>query len=169
MKLLGASAVLCSCLGMSLTALRTARERTRCLSWLCRAAEAIRAELSTRLSPLPGLMRLAAERTKGACRSFFEETANGLADLSERSFYELWADSARKRLPFLPEEVRDELLQLGLSLGRYELQEQLAACDRFLNAVTPLLGEESRSLREKRRVYLALGTAAGAFLCLLFL
>lgn len=169
MKALGALTIIGSCLGLSLTAIRSVKNRIRSMFWLCRAVEMIRAELSSRMSPLPELMRLAADRSEGECRAFFEKVGAFFDEPTDELFPERWEKSARSCLPSLRESERRELILLGQCIGRYEIHEQLASCDRFLASVSAAHDGELSRFSNNRRVFLALGTAAGAFLCLILL
>lgn len=169
MRWIGALAVMLACMGMSLSLIRALRGELLCLKSLCHALERMRAELATTLCPLPRLLEEAARVSEGEAASFFCAVSEGMESLSERSFAEIWTDAAGRCLPSLQTQERAELEQLGAALGRYELQEQLAAIDRFLLSASDTLSRRRLQFPDRRRLILALGTAAGGFLCLLML
>ena len=69
----------------------------------------------------------------------------------------------------LSSELRNVLFELGLVLGRAELGEQLAACDRAISKLQNGLDERTRRYPEQRRLSLGLGAAGACFICLLLI
>lgn len=128
----------------------------------------MREELCCSLCPLAGLLARAEALTEGAARDFFAQAALGLETLEEQSFAEGWAAACRGLAALAPEERR-ALEEPGLSLGRSELSDQLAALDRSLAALDKAAEALRARLPEQRRLSLALSAAAGVFLCLLIL
>lgn len=158
-----------ACLGISAGLTREMRRELKTLEDLYTGVRVMRAELAARLCPTRELTLLAAERTAGETALFLRSVAEGLSELEQKSFCEIWRGACRTGLHSLTNENRERLEALGDTLGRYGLDEQLAALDRFLLQTD----EEIRKLREKfperRRLSFALSAAAGAFLCLLIL
>ena len=165
MKFLGVLAVIGSCIGIGLMRIKAAGQEIRTLQSLMRGIRVMRAELSCRLCPLEELLVLAGAEAG----VFFQSCAESLSGLNENSFADLWIDACRKCLPALSAESRGQLETLGASLGRYELDEQLAACDRYLRCAEETANGLLARLPEQRKLSLALSAAAGVFLCLLIL
>ena len=116
-----------------------------------------RSELEARLTPLPELAELMRRSCTGSARRFSKLLSEGLSDMGERTFRELWSESTGKAFPHLsPDELR-AVRSVGTVLGRYELPSQLAALDRC--------AEELR--RSEKRLFDALSlrgkSAAGLF------
>jgi len=169
LKFLGILAVIGSCLGIGLMRVKAAGQEIRTLHSLMRGIRVMRAELSCRLCPLEELLVMAANLAGAETGVFFQSCAASLSGLNENSFVDLWIDACRKCLPALSAESRGQLETLGASLGRYELDEQLAACDRYLRCAEETANGLLARLPEQRKLSLALSAAAGAFLCLLIL
>ena len=115
------------------------------------------------------LLLQAAEQTDTQESGFFHRCAGSLAELNTKSFSELWTEACRHCLTALSDENLRQIENLGTSLGRYEPEEQLAACDRYLRCCEDAAEKLRIRLPEQRRLSLALGAAAGVFLCLLIL
>lgn len=169
MKSIGVFAVVLSCLAMGWGRVMMLRKEIQTLNALSKGIWAIRSELSCRLCPMDELLSLAAGQTEMEAAGFFRTCAEELNRLNENSFSEIWADACRRCLTTLSAESRGQLAALGASLGRYEIGDQLAACDRFLRSTE----EKEKYLRQKfpeqSRLILAVSAAAGVFLCLLIL
>ena len=114
------------------------------------------------------LLRKAAEHAGPEAEAFFLRCAESLSKLNENSFSDLWSDACGTILS-IPAEDRRQLELLGESLGRYELYEQLAACDRYLRDAGVEVQKLRVKLPELRKLSLALSGAGGVFLCLLIL
>lgn len=169
MKILGVLAVVGSCLGIGLTRIWSVRQEMLTLEALVRGIRVVRAELACRACPMTELLRCAEEQAGDSARGFFHSCVEKMDELNDRRFAALWTDACRSCLPMLSEENRSQLEQLGATLGRYELDEQIAACDRYLRGCEEEAGRLRARLPEQRRLTLALGAAAGIFLCLLIL
>ena len=169
MKPIGLLLVACSFLGLSAVRLLSIRREIACLRGLLFGLRLIRSEISLRASPLPDLMKLAAVGTDGAAKQFFERVEAGLSRLNERCFADLWRDACRREPAVLSSELRNVFFELGLVLGRAELGEQLAACDRAISKLQNGLDERTRRYPEQRRLSLGLGAAGACFICLLLI
>ncbi|MBR0355251.1 MAG: stage III sporulation protein AB [Oscillospiraceae bacterium] len=169
MKLLGLLSVMAAGIGLSLSYLGAARREIQTVRGLQTGIRLLRSELALRRSPVRELIQLAAAHTDTDARSFFHAAEQSLRELDERSFAALWSEACRSALRGISEENRRDLEELGLSLGRFELDDQLSACDRYLEKTEAWIRDRSARWPERRRLALVLGAAAGSFLCLLML
>lgn len=169
MRVLGILAVIGACLSVSVILILFRKQEIRCLDGLVCGIRAMRAELSTRLCPMDELLMIASERAGKESSVFFQGVRESLTDLNTQSFVELWTEASRFYLPILSEENRQQLEALGAMLGRYSLDEQLAACDSYLRQSEERLQIERGRYPEQRKLYLVLSAAAGTYLCLLIL
>lgn len=166
-KILGAILILAACGGMGLSLASAHRQKERLLQQLIAATQFMACELQYRQTPLPQLMHLCAEETGGAiCRVFSELAAELEQQLAPDAACCMAAVVAR--MPKLPAMVREKLLLLGRSLGRFDLSGQLAG----LEAVAQLCKRDLDGLlinRDARlRSYMTLGLCAGLALVILF-
>jgi stage III sporulation protein AB len=146
------------------------RRRCRILAELARALGALRAELVTRLEPVPQLISLLSSRTREPVASLFRNVEARLPQLGETSFYDIWgqAVTATPELLLEPEEQR-ELREVPRALGRYDVEEQRVALERAERRFE----EFSRRADEKRdadsKTRACIGVAAGVFLALILI
>lgn len=169
MRVLGILAVIGACLSASVNFMRLRKQEIRCLEGLVCGIRAMRAELAARLCPMDELLTIASERAGTESSVFFQKVRESMADLNTRSFAELWKEASLAALPVLTDENRRQLDELGCTLGRYGVDEQLAACESYLRQSEERLQRERGRYPEQRRLYLALSAAAGMLLCLLIL
>lgn len=157
MKLSGA---LILCLGFAVLGLQERlrlQRRARLVSDMAAALELLRAEIVTRLAPLPEAAERLGRYGPEGVRTFFLALALGLEEQGGSSFAELWTRGLG--LLELTEPSRRALEELGASLGRYTAEEQASAisvCESRLRREAERAGEEAR-VTGRLRAGLALG------------
>lgn len=147
---------------------RAHRRRERMLQELIHVLQAMASELQYRMLPLPQLFLIAAEQSSGMLSSVFEYTAKELQrQVAPDASYCLHA--ALEGVRDMPDVLRDKLMLLGKSLGRYDLQGQLSG----MEAVSQLCKRDLEGLllnRDARlRSYTTLGLCTGIALVILFI
>lgn len=167
-KIVGALLILAACGGMGFSLAAAHRSKERMLQQLITAVQYMSCELQYRQSALPQLMKLCSEQTAGTISRIFSAMAWEL----ERQLVPDAAccmAAAVAQEPNLPALVKEKLLLLGNSLGRFDLTGQLSG----LETVAQLCKRELDGLlvnREARlRSYATLGLCAGAALVILFI
>ena len=167
-KLLGAIFIVggCGSFGFSMAAAHR-REEKLFRQYLI-ALEFMECELRCRLTPLPELCRGAAQLVCGTVRSLFlalleELEAQMLPDAR------ICAGAAAASVGNLPDSLRFQFLELGQTLGRFDLEGQLSGLESNKIRARQVLNrlEENRSAR--LRSYQTLGLCAGAALAILFI
>ncbi len=158
-----------ACLAAAGSGLRLRSEELATLRELDRAIEQLSAELSLRLTSLPELAELLAQSTRGKAGDFFCLLAESLDLIGERSFSVLWDETLQHALPELDERAKEAMRRLGLALGRYELDAQLASAAECRTRLRALAEEKAGALAGSRRVSLGLSAACGGILCIMLL
>ena len=160
-KPFGALLILVGAFSMGMTLCRERQSRLRTLRELLSVLEQLQGELELRSPPLPELFAQLALSAQGETSGFLRSMAEDLDQLGERSFFELWRQRVLCCLASLPPTARDELIRLGMVLGRLDLEAEL----RGLSACRAVLGRELEQLRSqapaRRRLILGLSAAAG--------
>lgn len=166
-KWVGAILVIAGCGGIGFSIAAGCRREERLLRNLMRVIEYMASELQYTVTPLPELCRHAGAEIGGVMGELFLNLARELDWQIAPDAYSCMA-AAMKKSRDLPSSVRKLLLQLGKTLGQFDLPGQLkeldaicSACDRELNAVSQNQGTRLRS-------YQTLGLCAGAALAILF-
>lgn len=166
-KWIGAVFVIVSCGGFGFGLAGGYRHRERLLRQLLQILEAMESELQYRLTPLPELARKAAGDSSGVLRDVFLNLARELDWKSEPDACGCMRE-AINHCHDLPAVLRRPLVQLGQTLGRFDLPGQLQG----LKAVEDSCCRELKRLEQNRdvrlRSYQTLGLCAGAALAILF-
>lgn len=166
-KWIGALLVIAGCGGFGFSVAAGYRRQEHFLRQLIQSLQFMQNELQYHLTPLPELCRQAGKETSGTLRNVFLNLAREL-DWQTSPDVKSCMSEAIQKSGELPRSFRKHLLQLGHSLGRFDLPGQvqglqavMAACEEELNAF--------RNNREPRlRSYQTLGLCAGAALAILF-
>lgn len=169
MKVLGIGAIISAIFLLALNLTGRRKAEIDCLAELCRGLELIRAELGTRLTPMPELLGLLEEQCAGEAGSFFRSVGTALPLLEERDFSSLWSMAADKALCCLSQRELDTVKKVGTVLGKYELSEQLTVIGSCL---TELKAGEERlraAYPQTRKLFFGLSAAAGGFIIILLL
>lgn len=131
--------------------------------------EVMRRELDWRMAPLPELLSLAGEESRGRPSVFFSLCARGSGQLNGRSFQQVWLQGMEAAQMRLEEADYVVVERLGGVLGRYDGDNQRQALDQVLAR----LEEQRKQAVDQRarlgKVYGTLGVTAGVFLMILLI
>ena len=169
MKVAGIGAIFSAFFLLFLTLTGNKKAEINCLAELCTGFALIRAELGTRLTPMPELLSLLTERCQGPAGGFFRTVDSALPLLAEKDFSALWNAAAEEHLGCLGQRELETVKKAGAVLGKYELSEQISVVSSCL--------EELRGAEEKgradypqcRRLLFGVNAAAGGFIIILLL
>lgn len=168
MKWLGALLILLGCGGLGFSVVAANRKEENALQQLIIALEHITCELEYRMSPLPELCRSAACQCTGCVRQVLELLSRELeAQMAPDAAACMYAAISKQRS--LPEKTRECLLQLGSSLGRFDLSGQVKGIEGVAKYASLELEALSRNKDVRYRSYQTLGLCAGSALVVLFL
>ena len=167
-KWLGAGLILASCGGFGFLLCVTQKREEWMLRQLVSALDEMQCELQYRLTPLPDLCHNAGLHSKGNMRVFFLNLAKELECQLSPDVY-VCVNAALDRSEPFPQITRDNILQLGSWLGRFDFEGQV----KGLEAVRHKCREDIQQLTENKSVrlrsYQTLGICAGAALVILFM
>lgn len=166
-KWIGAALIILSCGGFGFSLAVSHKKEENTLRQLISALDFMECELQYRLTPLPDLCRQAGTQLSGMMHDVFLSLADELEcqispDVSScmRS-----ALSGREELP---KHTRSCLMQLGNSLGRFDLAGQIKGLDAVRAECRRTLEDLSANREVRLRSYQTLGLCAGAALAILF-
>jgi stage III sporulation protein AB len=168
LKLIGSALVICCCTLLGLKATGRIRQHIRALSGLLSALDIMKSEILDMLTPLPELMKLLSEQAREPAREMFAECLRLMREEGCRSFRESWRRAVLETadLCLLPEE-EEVLCELGVSLGRYNAEDQCRAIDRAAKRLELFLQLEERDRAERGRLNAFLGFGAGVTVAIL--
>lgn len=168
LRLLGAGLVLLGCGGFGFSMAGAYRARERGLRQLIRALEYMECELQYLQPPLPQLCTATARILSGELKRVFQEMQ---AQMDQGNWVDAQAcmEAVLSHHPALSPVLGQELLQLGQTLGQFDLTGQLSA----LRSLHQQCTQEQQRLAQERegrlRSYETLGLCTGAALAVLLL
>lgn len=167
-KWIGAVFIVSGCTGFGFSLAAEHKRRERMVFHLIRALERMECELQYMLTPLPELCRSAAEASFGVIRRVFLAYSR---ELEERTMPDaascMQAVVSKAGIP--SQTIRFLLVQLGQSLGRFDLQGQLRGLEALRRQCEAELEHLSHQRNERLRCYKTLGICAGLALAILFI
>lgn len=167
-KLLGAVFIIAGCGGFGSSLVITHKKSETVLRQLIAALDYMECELQYRLTPLPELCRQTAAESSGRIREVFislsEELENQVSPEVKSCM-----NAALCQVRELPDRAKKELLELGQTLGRFDLPGQLKGLEAIRRNCRSELDELSKNREVRLRSYQTLGLCAGAALAILFL
>lgn len=166
LKVLGAVLIVAGCGGVGFRIAANHRREECSLRQLICALDFMECELQYRLTPLPQLCRLTAKEFVQL--PIFEALALELESQISADMERCMA-SALRRVKNVPHETEQALLQLGKSLGRFDLQGQLRGFEAVRQECRRNLEYLGNNRENRLRSYKTLGLCAGAALAILFI
>lgn len=167
-KWIGAVLVMVGCGGFGFSLAASYRREEQMLRQLISVLNFMECELQYRLTPLPELCRQAAREARGGVREVLTRLAQELEEQIAPDVLSCMR-SALAGGKDLPRRVGDVCLQLGHSLGRFDLPGQLKGLESVREACRRELEELDKNRDVRLRSYQTLGLCAGAALAILFL
>lgn len=167
-KWFGAILIVVSCSGCGFAIAAGKRREESLLYQLMDILQVIEAELQYRLTPLPELCRMAAGETRGILHAVF---LNLYRELSWQKLPDAGSCmyAAVSRSGELPPRVRRLLVQLGHTLGRFDLSGQLQGLQEVRKRCDESLDKIRKNREERLRSYQTLGVCAGAALAIILI
>jgi len=165
---IGAILIMSACSGCGFSIAAGKRKEEKLLCQLIHILQFMEAELRYRLTPLPDLCRLAAGEVRGILRVVF---LNLYRELSWQKLPDASScmSAAIQRTGDIPARVRRPLVQLGQTLGRFDLEGQLQGIQSVGKRCSDSLERIRKNRDERLRSYQTLGVCAGAALAIILI
>lgn len=167
-KCIGAMFIIAGCGTVGFSAAAASRRETRMIQDLLRAIYLMESELQYKMSPLSELCKQAGKDASGAVREIFLNLSRELDWQIEPDARSCMADALEKSHT-VPKSIRSLFLQLGTSLGRFDLSGQLKELEHLRQCCEHQLTASTRDQAARLRSYRTLGLCAGAALAILLL
>ena len=167
MKLIGAILIMASASLSCALLLREKRKRQEAYHSLAAALEFLRGELSTGGIPLDLGIERAYMHAEGLGKAFLSAVRDGLPELGEYAFAEIWDKVLTETCPWLSLDIHAELKRLGGVLGRFDLELQLHSLDVCVSDLTEQWQRLRNDYPSQRRVSLGLSFSLSALLVIL--
>lgn len=169
MKWLGAGAVMLASFLFAAARTKEKKQEMICLREVCASLDRLHAELAAALVPMPTLIVGLTEDAKGDAASFFRQIGISLDEKRECTFREIWRESAEQHLRRLDPTDYRAVADLGEWLGRFPLDEQLAALERCTFSLRGSLKRHREHFPEEKRLSYGISLALGGFFSVMLL
>lgn len=167
-KWIGAILIIVSCSGCGFAIAAGKRREEKLLWQLMEILQFMERDLQYRLTPLPELCRMTAAKTRGILSIVFlnlyrELNCQKLPDAGSCMY------AAIQRSGEIPARARRLLVQLGHTLGRFDLSGQLQGIQSVRKRCEDTLENFRKNKKEQIRSYQTLGICAGTALAIILI
>jgi len=165
-KWIGAVMIVSGCTGVGFRITYEKRKEENLLNQMLQLLQFLESELLYKLTSLPELSRMAAGEAKGILRTVF---MNLYRELSWQKLPDAGScmSAAIQRSGEIPSSTRRLLVQLGYTLGRYDLPGQLEGIQSVRKRCEDALQNCRMNRDDRLRCYQTLSVCAGAALAIL--
>lgn len=167
LKLIGAVFVVAGCSGIGFRIAANHRIEEKNLRQLIGILDYMECELQYRMTPLPELCRQASKQLSGLLGEIFLELSVEM-DAQNSTDLEICMSVALEKVGRLPPLTREELLLLGKSIGRFDMEGQIKGLEAVRHECRRQVEALSFNRDSRLRSYQTLGLCAGAALAILF-
>ena len=168
MKIIGAILIVAVCGGTGIKLAATHLREERTLRQLICVLDYMECELQYRLTPLPELCRQAAVESNNVICQVFLQLAIELEDQISPNVDQCMT-AALCKINEIPKLAYDALVQLGRSLGRFDIAGQLKGIDAVRAECRRNLELLNQNQESRLRSYQTLGLCAGAAIVILLI
>lgn len=168
-RLMGGMMVVGGCLALGLRKAAWYHRRTETLHAILGVLSRMGKELCDRNEPMSDLLRRLERDAPGTVRPFLTECLQGLNNLENNSFSEIWRGAVQSAQFALTEEEKNLLAGLGGVLGRYGYEEQREELRRVMEEFTLCSRQAKEEQARLSKVWCVMGGAAGALVVLVLL
>lgn len=167
-KVLGSVCIIIGCAGYGFSAAAAYRKEVRMLTQLLGILDEIRWELQYRLTPIPLLMGQAAESATGKLKAVFNDF---VAEIDNQICPDLSAcmHCTLSKIKGISPISGNVLMELGRSIGKFDLSGQLESLARVRNGCAQELAFLNSKKDERIRNYQTLGLCAGSAIVIMLL
>lgn len=170
LKLLGSFLVVLAAGSVGFGFAAAVRAQAVQLQRLIAALEYMKSEIAFRLTPLPELFRLLGSAQDEPVGSFFARCASELLHEPGAGIQTVFHHALRQTQKLaLPQSARRTLLELSVSLGKFDAQGQINALSLASERLRQQLATLEAGRKERCRSYETIGICAGLALAVILL
>lgn len=165
-KWVGSILIFSGCTGFGFSVALSHRKRESMLEQIRRILSIMECELRYRLTPLPELCDVSSNEANGVIKRILREFS---LELNKRISPDAAScmSTVLKHFQFSDSIIPDIMMELGRSLGRFDLDGQLKGIEHVKSMCLMQLEEIRANKTERIRSYQTLGMCAGAALVIL--
>lgn len=170
LKLFGAILILAACSSFGFYLAAQHCKEVNCLRHFIGALDYMGCELQYHMTPLPQLMhQTAAQCYQQQLQNAFLKIAYELEDKFHCNMEQCVLNVLKTKDIMLPSKTRAALIDLGRSMGRFDIDGQLKGLENTRKQCSMILEDLSKNQSERLRSYRTLGICAGAAMVILFI
>lgn len=169
LKILGIVLVVAASSAVGFGFAANVRAQAQQLLELTGALEYMKNEISYRLTPLPELFALLQRPNDKAVGAFFGRLAQQMTQNPAASVQGVFRDALQKTPLALSQNARQTLLELSMSLGKFDAAGQVSAIELAASRLRQELQALESRRRERCRSYETIGVCAGLALAVILL
>lgn len=166
-KWIGAICIVAGCGGCGYLMAAQHMAKIRQLQNLIAALDYMRSDLQYRCTPLPQLCRQAGQLNQGKIKQIFILLADELEAQISPNVHRCMA-TVLDKLGAIDQVLHGILMELGLNLGRFDMNGQLRILEYTQDLCRENLTKLTQNKDSRLRSYQTLGLCAGAALAILF-
>ena len=144
-------------------------KKVKALREICLALEILKNEICTSKTPIGKVLSLNSIKAFKTTAPFFAEMEREFSSLGEKRFADIWSESVRESLSFLPDKSKNLLMALGGSLGKYDSDLQNLSIERCISALQAEGEELDKKLKDNEKMYIGLYGGAGLIVALMLI
>ena len=169
-RIAGALILICGTASWGLMGAARLGRKASDLRILLSALQIMRTEICSRLTPMQEVLKMVSAQTRSGVRTFFDNVTANFSAVGARPFSDVW----QKAVDATPELNLDKaetliLKQLGMSLGKYDAQQQKQALDYAISRFETFSSRAEQDKQTKSRLNAFMGVAAGIFAVVILL
>ncbi len=169
-RIIGSLIITAATTAVGISSAAQLKNRVISLSSIIAGLDLMRAEICTRLTPLPELLELLARQTGEPASTFFTACLINQKKMRGRPFFEVWRDSLLETEELgLKEAEMQPLLELGNALGRYDSERQAEAIAAARKRMEAFLSKAEGERDREGKTRAMLGLAAGAAIVIMLI
>lgn len=163
-KIIGAVLLIAGTAAWGLSGVIRLRNRAKNLSALCYAVGAMRSEICDRLTPTPEVLEMLSGEAQYPANLLFNNASERMMSIGTQPFSVIWRGAVENTPELLLNGGEAEVLcELGLFLGRYNVEEQRSAFDHAERRLEEMTHKAEAVRDTNSRMHAFLGVAAGIF------
>lgn len=157
--------------GIGLLKAKTYENRVYHLQELITTLKVMESEMKYRLDPLPDLFLRISKVKNGMSAALLETAGTLLKNQTARDLPECWKEAVETayRESALNKEDKRILADLGIELGRTDMESQSGMFQRTLSLLEAQAAEAAGEQKVKGKMYKSLGTAIGILIVILLI
>ena len=170
LKAAGAVLIMTACCFWAFSAVGELRRHVRTLESLAASMNVLEGEIFCRLSPLGDVVRLLADNAQEPACCFYKRVDENMEKLGESSFYAIWREAVVNCSELnLTREENELLCELGMSLGRYDVDKQAQAIKYTERQLEYMVKRASEQSRKDGKLHAVFPLLAGVFVIIILL